>query len=187
MQREINIRETQKDNQEWTETTAILDTQHTVMSCICRAVIDIYTSKFQLKQFEFFFRFSSKMQNITSIDFCPCKLSTFSDVDDRWWHWCCIVLLMFCGLQFVLSTIFWKAICGTNWVFLRIMNQNVEWYLNGFNPAILLRLLQTRSFMDFQRRMSCSYYVFRESGWDVIVRKHFPVLSSFMTSHRVCN
>ena len=94
MQREINIRETQKDNQEWTETTAILDTQHTVMSCICRAVIDIYTSKFQLKQFEFFFRFSSKMQNITSIDFCPCKLSTFSDVDDRWWHWCCIVLLM---------------------------------------------------------------------------------------------
>jgi hypothetical protein len=53
----------------------------------------IYPFKVPLKQFEFFYRFSSKMPNITSIDFCPWKLSTFGDVDDRWWHWCCIVLL----------------------------------------------------------------------------------------------
>ena len=57
MHRELNIRETREDNQEWTETKAILDTQHTVISCICRAVIDIYTSKFPLEQFEFFLPF----------------------------------------------------------------------------------------------------------------------------------
>ena len=38
MQREMNIRETRKVNHEWTETKAVLDTQHTVMCCICRDV-----------------------------------------------------------------------------------------------------------------------------------------------------